>query len=789
MGGTLPIMSKYLVQSAGHAGKEAGTLYALNTLGGVAGCFGAGFFLIRIFGVNQSIYISVALNVLAACAAFALTRKTEKTGYNRPDPHEQTPVKPLSSFASEFSPNHVPVVLVLYGIAGFCSLGYEVLWTRALMFKIGNDTYAFSLMLGTFLLGLALGSFIFARISCSVKKAVILLGVLQLFIALTVALGIGLLYRMDAVIDTLWLHAGRTWLSAVTARFISVFLLMGIPTLCMGGMFPLVARLCSQSPGTVGKSIGGLYSVNTIGTILGTGLIGFVVLPLLGITNSILVLTVFNVVAGIVFFFILPLKKVRWLGSAVAAGVIAVSIIETRPEPLPLTAAHLARTGEKYDLLYYREGVSATVTVVKAANDTKMLNVNGVYTAFTTIGDLQVHYLLGFLPYLFADNPRNALVIGLGLGVTSSSLTAAQMHVDCVELAQEEIGSTPYLAEYNDTILSQPGFRLIIDDGRHYLLRTKVKYDVITSNAVHVRTSPYLYTREFYRLCRDRCAPGGAVCQWLPTNNIPEKEFKQLVSAFYTVFPNTTVWYVNPGHFLLLGTIDRLTVDCLRLHVRLQQENVRAMLRKVNLDDPAVVSSLLLMDEDGVARFAGSVVPHTDDRPAAEFVRVLESRAHDCYSIPSTYVANRLPFSARTCGTDSVGMDRAFAATLLSRNAETTQWSGNLSEALEGYTKTLLLNPSDSRTSYLKKSVSNQIISILMQKADAHIKNHDFQNAISEYSHAVLLDTNLADPYFGLGFCYYQIGDTGMSKPAFRKAVRNGIGKKYVEIINRLIRQ
>jgi spermidine synthase len=789
MGGTLPIMSKYLIQSTGNLGKEAGALYALNTLGGVAGCFGTGFFLIRILGVHQSIYVSVALNVLVAVIALVLNWKTKKTGNKHLEPQEQIPVRPIPDFASGLSTNHVLAILALYGISGFCSLGYEVLWTRALMFKIGNDTYAFSLMLGTFLLGLALGSFIFARISCSVKKAFLILGTLQLFIALTIALGIGLLFRMDAVIDTLWLHTGKTWLSAISARFIAAFLLMGIPTLCMGGIFPLVARLCSQSVQTAGKSIGSLYSANTIGTILGTGLVGFIGLPLLGITNSILVLTVLNVIVGIVFLFILPMKKVRWFGIMVAVGIIVVCIMETRPEPLPLTAAHLARTQEKYDLLYYREGVSATVTVVKAANDMKMLNVNGVYTAFTSIGDLQVHYMLGYLPYLFANNPRSALVIGLGLGVTSSSLTAARMHVDCVELAREEIGSTPFFAEYNDTILSQPGFRLIIDDGRHYLLRTTAKYDVITSNAVHVRTSPYLYTKEFYGLCRDRLAPGGAVCQWLPTNNIPEKEFKQLVSAFLSVFQHTTVWYINPGHFLLLGTLDRLTIDCMRLQTRLQQENIRTMLHKVNLDNPAVFMSLLLMDEDDVARFAALVAPHTDDHPAAEFVRVLESRAHDCYSIPSTYCASKLPLSSETCGTDSAEMDKAFAATLVSRHAETTQWSGNLSEALEEYSRALSLNYADSRTSYLRKLVLNQAMGVLMQKAGEYVERNDFHNAINKYSHAMQLDTNLADPYFGLGFCYYQLGDTGKAKPAFRQAVRKGIGKKYVEIINHLIWQ
>jgi len=793
MGGTLPVMSKYLVVTDGRAGREAGTLYALNTIGGVVGCFGTGFFLIRACGVMQSMLVAVSVNVLVAIAAAVLARKArKKLLVAETRPVQNAISNDITRREPRLSQTQITMVLVLYGVSGFCSLGYEVLWTRALMFKIGNDTYAFSLMLGTFLLGLALGSFVFAKISQSARRTVIILGVLQLSIALTIAIGAGFLYRMDAVIDLLWLGMGQTWISAVAARFISAVLLMGIPTLCIGGMFPLVARLCSQSITTVGRSIGGLYSVNTVGTILGTGVVGFVLLPLFGIGHAMVALSMINVSLGAVFF-LLPLgKKSAWPGLAAAVLIVPLVMILTKPKPLPLTAAHIERTHELYDLLYYREGVCATVSVVKNTQGDKMLNVNGVYTAFTTVGDLQVHELLGYLPYLFADAPRSALVIGLGLGVTSASLVSAGMHVDCVELAREEIGSAPFLAEYNDTILSKPAFRLIIDDGRHHLLSTAAKYDVITSNAVHVRTSPYLYTKDFYRLCRDRLNLGGAVCQWLPTNNIPEKEFKQLVSAFFAVFPHTSVWYVNPGHLLLLGTRDRLAVDWRQFEQRLLQQNMRASLRKVYLDNPAVVASMILMDEVGIARYVEAIRPHTDDRPSAEFVHVVESRTHDCLSIPEGFRASRIPLAEAACagnGADSIELGRAFNATRLSEAAETAQWAGNLSGALDGYTKALTSYPSDSRTEFLRQTTVRRIIQILMQKAGSYLGASQFRKAIDEYSNALQVDTSLAEAYFGLGYCYYQLSDTGRAKPALMKAKNKGIKKDYLEIINRLTGQ
>jgi spermidine synthase len=745
MGGTLPVMAKYLVKHPLTAGKDAGMLYAINTIGGVAGCFLTGFLLVKTFGVRESVYFSACINILVALCAFTLLWKPDSL-VERPGAGGETAAgaKDLDG-QSVVSVRGVLTVMILYGISGFCSLGYEVLWTRALMFKIGNDTYAFSLMLSTFLLGLGLGSFIFAKIKLSRKGSIVALGVMQLLIALAIVLGIGFLFRMDSVIDSLWQHFGKTWLSATAARFVSAFILMGIPTLLIGGVFPLAARLCSRSTDSTGTRIGGIYSANTVGTILGSGLAGFALLPLLGISRSIGALAILNALAGAAFLFLLPGKKIRLAGILCAAAIIPVCVFGIRAKPFPLTAAHLGRTGEKYDLLYYREGVSATVSVVKTAAGEKMLNVNGVYTAFTTIGDLQVHYMLGYLPYLFAgSDSKNALVIGLGLGVTSSSLVCAGENVDCVELAREEIGSSQYLADYSDTILSKQNFNLIIDDGRHYLLTTKKKYDVITSNAVHVRMSPYLYTQEFYRLCRDRMTDNGAVCQWLPTNNIPEREFKQLLKAFAAVFPHTTVWYVNPGHFLLLGTRNRLAIDCGRMGTTFGREKVRTQLVKVGLENPAVFANLLLMDEDGVSRYIGNVPAHTDDRPAAEFVRVLEMRNHDINSVPQDFCVNDLPLATDAACNESYRseIDSAFRAARISRTAEAAQWAGKLSDAAKDYAKAFALYPGDSRTAYLKKTIELQIIGIFLHAGDSYTVRHDFVNAMKEYNQALEVDSS-----------------------------------------------
>jgi spermidine synthase len=789
MGGTLPIMSKFMVRIPAMAGKDTGTLYALNTLGGVIGCFGAGFILIRTIGVHESLYVGVVINILIAIAAIVLAKTMNVPAVS--DTATLIPKKALEQGPHDRPAIQQWTIPILFGISGFCSLGYEILWTRALMFKIGNDTYAFSLMLGVFLFGLALGSLVFAKIPLDRKKSGIALGALQLAIALTVALGIGFLYRMDLFIDTLWLRLGKTWFSAIGARGTGALVLMGIPTLLMGGIFPLVIRVYAPSLQRLGKSVGMLYSVNTAGTILGTAVAGFAILPMLGITRGILLLTCINVLAGLAFLFVLSNRKTFYLGFACAAVFVPLCIMSTRHTPLPLTAAHLGRSSEKYELLYYREGVTATVSVARAQDKSKMLNVNGVYTAFTTVGDMQVHYMLGTLPYLFCGNPRDALVIGLGLGVTSASLAAAGVRVDCVELAREEIGSSPFLADVNGNVLSNRNFNLIIDDGRHHLLRTRRTYDIITSNAVHVRMSPYLYTQEFYRLCRDRLQSDGAVCQWLPTNKIPLLEFKQLIAAFYSVFPHTTVWYVNPGHFLLLGTKEKLVMDCDRMKQRMQPP-LGALLKTVNLENPAIVASLLLMDESNVSDFIKNAVPHTDNHPAAEFVRVIESMTHDCLTIPPEFCINKLPLDARCGETNGKEFQTAFAATMQSRAAETAVWDGKLSVAVDVFRKALAIYPDDSRTLYLKKNAEARIIAAMLHKGDGFAIKHDFINAANEYRQAMSIDSGFYAPYACMGILYKTLLGQGDSARIMLKKAKDygdSIANNHVNLAMLLLEQ
>ena len=705
MGGTLPVISRYFIVDAARSGRSAGFLYGLNTLGGVTGCLMAGFLLVRVMGVQNAVLAALVVNFCIGVIAVAMARGT---GFRQAAAPAAAGAPPAG--IDFFRKNSYTPLLIIYGISGFCSLGYEVLWTRALVFSVGNDTYAFSLMLATFLLGIGLGSAIASRFVNRMANLIVFLGLLQVLIGVTVFLGTDALYRMDVIVDWLWLHTGRNWPAAVLARFSGTALVMFAPTMLIGALFPLVNTISASAKCGISRSIGTVYGVNTLGAIIGSLCAGFMLIPMLGITNSILLLAVLNVLLGVACFIGQQRRSYFFVSLAVLCLLVPATRLYASRAPFPMQAAGLSREGPS-ELVYYKEGATASVAIVKVGEEgTAMLSVNGVYTAYTSVDDLQVHYLLGYLPYFLCPEPAEALVIGLGLGVTAAALHSAGMNVDCVELAREEAGSAPYLGRYNDSILGKKGFSLIIGDGRHHLRTVKKRYDIITSNAVHVRLSPYLYTEEFYKLCKARLKPQGVVCQWLPSNNLPDKEFKQLVRAFQIVFPHTSVWYVNPGHYLLIGTSEALALDYQRFSHRCLEPAVQKKLSTVYLNNPLVVTSLLLLDGKKCRTYTGGLAPHSDNRPCAEFVRVIETRkGSDVIKFPAALTVDAGSIFVYKNDSLSRVFGSVAASAAHSRSGEFAEWFDRLDEAVVEYKKALALFPADNRTRYLLENVSSRL--------------------------------------------------------------------------------
>jgi len=622
MGGTLPAISRFLVVRFDQVGRGVGLLYGVNTVGSILGCLATGFLLLRFLGAHATTLVAVALNLTAALVAFRIAAQYSRirplSATTTLQPSQQQNGASQSAPARHSAAEHghrtlSTFVLVSFGVAGATSLAYEVLWTRVLIYFVGVSIYSFTMILATFLTGLALGSLCFARIADRRKDLLLVFGLLELAIGLC---AVYLLQTTGVVLS--FRVAYFPQLTRLAGDLAKVSLLILVPTFLMGAVFPIVTKLYTPSVSRLGGSLGKLYAANTIGAVVGSLLAGFVLLPPLGAQKSIILVAAINLVLGVLALLLSPTRtRRRQWGLGIAIPVLLVgAFLSVRIRPTVIYCRAFQTEGLN-ELLYYHEGAEASLAVLGGADDTRGLNINGETTAYTHYPDIVVHKMLGHIPVLLAKDPHAALIIGFGLGSTAWSMAQYPLQrIDCVELVPEEIETARYFLPENGGVLYDPRFHFIVGDGRNYLLTSENSYDVISVNAIHPAFSPYLYTREFYQLCKSRLGKDGVMCAWVPLNT---EYFATVLKTFQSVFPHTSVWYCNIGHLVVTGTSQSLTVDFSRWQARMSQPAVRDNLAEVWLDDPVRLLSNLVLNEHTLRAACAQAALNTDDLPCVQF--------------------------------------------------------------------------------------------------------------------------------------------------------------------------
>ena len=643
MGGTLPVMSKLFVRRFDSLGRGVGSLYGSNTLGAVVGAFCAGFFFIILFGVKESVYIAAATNILVAGVALGLTRvlaSGKLQNEAEPDPpavKRRGKDKNTGDGGYRTYPKHVlRIVLVVYAVSGFCALAYEVLWTRVLVFFFHSTTYAFTIMLTTFLFGLALGSLACAKYVDKWRNPLSVLAVVEILIGIFAALSIWGFSTMDSLVISLSAEA-ESWSIFVAARYVGAFLIMLLPTLLMGLAFPLVTRIFTRSQERIGSFVGNVYSANTLGAILGSFTAGFIAIPLIGITNSIILMASLNLLVGVVLVLSNPVVK-RALKQATLAGVailITVSILLIPSDrPLALYSSVFADIKLGGKILYYNEGIGATLSVHQLPVDRfdneayRMIEIDGVNVAGTQPMLRLTQKLQGHLPVMLykastGRDARKVFTLGLASGESAYCITCHDVErVDCLEIVSAQVESVAYFSEVNRDILNNVKFRLIIDDARNYLLATEEEYDVIESDTTHPALSQHLFTMEYFQIASRRLSEHGLLSIWLPLYNTSETGFKTLLKTFQSVFPHVTIWFATnypTRHALLVGTKTELRIDFGLLQQEINEKEVQESLSEVGLGDVFSLLSCFITDERKISEYVRDTPVNTDNHPYLAF--------------------------------------------------------------------------------------------------------------------------------------------------------------------------
>jgi spermidine synthase len=638
MGGTLPSLCQAWPKTERTPEHHLGLLYAANLLGGVGGVFTAGFLLIPHWGVQKTALFAGLSSLLAALVAVltALLIGPILTGTfqsGRESPHSEN--------EDRIAGLRRTVVLFSVGISGFSALIQEVIWSRALRLVMGSSTYALTLMLLVFLLGLGLGSYLVARASHRIRSPVRLLARLQGAVYLSLFLAVYLYPSLPR-----FFLLGFSALGGGTGVFVLQALLAGcllLPSaVLLGTLFPLSARVFAREPSGSGPPVGKLYAVQTSGNAFGAAFT-IVWIAQFGLHGGLLAAAMLHLGAGLALWFVAEAQvRSRVLaGVAIAAVALLVPLIGIPWQPLVMTSGVYQSTTvlgglfsrpqdffkalSRFRLLFYQEGETATVSVYERPTVESRrhiaLAIDGKVDA-STGADMSTQVLSAHLPLLLFPEAKDVCVVGWASGVTAgSALLHPVSNVTAMEIEPAVLSASSAFDEFNGRPRSDPRLRIVIGDARNLLLLEKHRYDIIISEPSNPWLSgpAKLFTEEFFRLGSHRLNRGGIFAQWIQLYGLDPSLLRSVFRTFHSVFPFVLVFQTAEGDLLLLGRLSPITVDPGAIEHLLADPKIGTDLARVHMFDSVDLLTRFRLGWNEVGAFAELDPVNSDDHPLLEF--------------------------------------------------------------------------------------------------------------------------------------------------------------------------
>ncbi|WP_408431732.1 fused MFS/spermidine synthase [Paraburkholderia fungorum] len=588
------------------------------------------------------------------------------------------------------------LALVLYAIAGGVALGYEVVWSQVIVQFISTRSFAFAVVLATYLLGLALGSALASRYADRARDP------WGAFATLIVAAGLVALLEIAVLGNWLphWqslareaaLGATGSLLTAMCAGFaVAAVCVVFVPTLLLGAAFPFALRLNVDNRHT-GRDVGAVVALNTAGGIAGTLLTGFVLVPMLGLVHTLAALAV---VAGAVSLIaVLRGSDVRPFARWSVPVLAVLTLITVFVTPSDRLATLLAESRGGH-LTFYEESAGGTVAVVEqnaGQRQFQRLYIQGVSNSGDTMASLRYMRLQALLPLLIhRETPRTALVIGLGTGITGGALLTwpGLEHRAVAELLPAVVRAAPQF-KGNYSMSTDARMDIRMRDGRRELLRNPERYDLITLEPPPPSAAGVvnLYSSDFYRLAASRLQQGGIVAQWLPLPTQNEQDTRALIQSFIQVFPHAALWTTELHEMMLVGSMQPLELDVPRIEARFAQPQVAAALREVGIASPAALLATWITDRAGLAYYAADAQAVTDDQPRIEYAPWVR---HDAFPTTLTHLLalhaepplQGADNAFRTAVENSRGaLQRFYAAGLDAYKGDRDAWAQDIGDAL-----------------------------------------------------------------------------------------------------------
>ncbi|MDZ8117922.1 fused MFS/spermidine synthase [Pontiella agarivorans] len=634
MGATLPVLSKGFLTRVERFGSRLGLLYGVNTLGAVSGVLLGGFVFIPKLGMTGANILAVCLDATVGLVAICLSRTMDKS----PEIAEAIKLEAKRTVDTSKRGAEANWLLVAIGASGFLSLAFEVVWFRALILVFGSTTYSFSAMLGVFLIGLSVGAMLISRFADRSANPARIFGFAAMLTGVYSLVSLGWFTLMpEFLLENLMLKGTPGWGRMIGLKFVITLIFLFVPTILFGASFTAAVKAIRGAMNSSPRAVGEATMFNTIGAALGAAFGGFVLLPNLGMQVSLTVLAFLILGVGLALCLTTGKGRITQVVSiSLAVAMVAFFIIKppvwdkkviaSGPYFGPWNYISNGKVTIREQLsghrqLYYNEGITSTISVVKDSNEDLMYCSQGKVEADTSERSMMLQRMMGHLPMLFHPDPQRAVNIGLGAGVTFGAVSCYPAeHLEVVEFEPSVVNIARVWGERNHNVIDKPNVKVTINDGRNHLFVGGEPYDVITSDPFEpvMAGAANLYTVDFFKLAKSRLAEGGIMAQYLPLYELSYEDYSMIMRSFGEVFPDALVFFTGFDSIMLGGKGD----VALKLPVakeKFEIPEVRQSLADVGFTKPEMLLSMYVARlSDDVHLFKEGKL-NTDNHPYVEF--------------------------------------------------------------------------------------------------------------------------------------------------------------------------
>lgn len=558
LGATFPLMTSAVLRLVPQkGGRLMAWLYFVNTIGGAVGVLLSGFILVDCLGLPGTMFSTGIMNGLIALCVLSMAIPAQ-------------PIKIASIKNKLFL--YAPMAILFYAaLTGFASFLYQIAWVRMLSMVLGSSTHAFELMLSAFIAGLAMGSLYVYKIINSLQYPLRNLAHIQILMG-AMALSTLPLYNISFEVFCFFKMIPKTndgyhLFNVLTHGFCFLFMLP--TTFCAGMTLPILTKiLLDKNHGE--KSIGQVYASNTLGAIMGAVLAQQWLMPFFGLK---IVIGLGGAVDILLGFFILfsVLKNIRniyflmlsFFTALYAFGILNFVQLNKTKMASNVFRFHYIIPDEKADVLFHKDGKTATVSVLKIS-DAMTINTNGKTDASISLSgnflesDEKTQVMLAIFPWSLLPKAQKVAVIGFGSGMTTHTFLNIPSinQVDTLEIEPAVLEGSKWFGESVKKAFFDERSTVFIEDARAFFARTKNQYDIIVSEPSNPWVSGVsnLFTKEFYAQIKKNIAPGGVFAQWIHLYDISPHLIATIFNTIGAHFENYTVFFINDHDLLIIAS-------------------------------------------------------------------------------------------------------------------------------------------------------------------------------------------------------------------------------------------